>query len=248
MKGKIALITILLAILAFVTFLYLNRSYSRIYARVIVPDLSYNWTTPIELKNSNFQNTVKYAALGDSLSVGIGSIDYRNALPYIIASKLSQQMSVSLYNFAVMGATADAVRVMQLEKAIAVEPNYVTVFIGTNDVHKLDPVDTFESELDYIIKNLKERTKAKIIVFNVPLLGNNNLVWFPYNIFFDIQIRQYNQVISRVAQKYEVNLIDLYTPTKNDFANRKNFYSVDDFHPSGEGYQMWGTLVIPKDL
>ncbi|MCL5073547.1 MAG: SGNH/GDSL hydrolase family protein, partial [Actinobacteria bacterium] len=77
---------------------------------------------------------------------------------------------------------------------------------------------------------------------------DNNLVLFPYNIFFDIQIRQYNQVISKVAQKYEVNLIDLYTPTKNDFANRTNFYSVDDFHPSGEGYKMWGTLITSKDL
>lgn len=232
---------------AFFVFVYLNLTYSRIYNRYTVPDLSFYWTKPISFKNPTFQNTVKYVALGDSLSVGIGSDNPKKSLPYILAGKLARNMSVQLINLAVLGATADDITQFQLDRAIAEKPNYVTVFIGTNDVHALIPAVIFRDKLDYIIKNLASQTQAKIIIFNVPYLGSKSLILFPYNLFFDYKIRQYNTEIETIAKNNNVLLIDLYTPTK-EFEKQTNFYSVDSFHPSGEGYIMWGNLVLQKNL
>ncbi|MFA5933208.1 MAG: SGNH/GDSL hydrolase family protein [Microgenomates group bacterium] len=244
MTKKIILIMLLFLSLAF----YLNRSYSMIYNRNLVPDLTSFWMRPITFTNPNFQNSVKYVSVGDSLTVGIGTIDGKKTLPYIIASKLSENMSVILVNVAVKGATVKDVAISQLPVAIAEKPNYVTVFIGTNDVHSLISVSSFEAKMDYILNFLTTQTSAKVIVFNLPYLGSERLILFPYNLFFEYQTKQYNQALFRVARKYNVSLIDFYTPTKNQFSRQPNFYSVDSFHPSGEGYIMWGSLLNPKDF
>jgi len=244
MNKKLIVFVLFLSVIGF----YLNRTYSKIYSRSEITDLTEFWEKPILFKNTNFQTTVKYVAIGDSLSVGIGSSELAKTLPYEVATKISKQMSVSLVNLAVKGATVDSVIAYQLERAVAQKPNYITVFIGTNDLHFLKSPSKFESEMNYIIGFLTKNTQAKIIVLNIPYLGSDDLILFPYNVFFDYQVRQYNFAIARVCRTYNLTLIDLYTPTKTIFSKTPNFYSSDNFHPSGDGYLMWGTLINKIEL
>ncbi len=229
-------------------FFYLNRSYARIYDRDESRISNISWTYPITITNPSFQNKVKYVSIGDSLAMGIGSKDATKTLPFIVANKLSQRMSVTLVNIAVIGATSDEVLLDQLNNTITQKPDYITLFLGTNDIHNLIPSSKFEENMNYIIKMLANKTSAKIIVFNIPYLGLNNLILFPYNLLFDYQIKQYNRVLTRISEANKIILIDLYNPTKDNFSKQPNFYSNDNFHPSEEGYLLWGTLVDSEDF
>lgn len=239
---------IILFVLGIIFAIYLQQSYARIYNRVEPNIASLNWSMPIFFKNPTFQTSVKYAALGDSLSFGVGSNDMKKTLPYMFADKLSKQMSVTLYNFSISGATTNDVINNQLNKAAAQRPNYITLLIGTNDLHALTPSSIFEKNMKQIIDYLKNQTAAKIIIFNIPYLGSNSLVLFPYNGFLDYQINQYNNIIADLCKKNKITLIDLYTPTKNQFSKESFFYSSDNFHPSAEGYSLWGTLITAEDI
>lgn len=244
MNKRLIIIVILLLVLG----VYLNRSYSRIYDRDESNISGISWTDPVTLQNPNFQNTVKYVALGDSLTVGVGSKDIKKTLPFIIAGKISEHMSVTLVNLAVSGATAQDVIKNQLSKAVVQKPNYITLFIGTNDIHSLIAPSKFEAQMTNIIDFLEKNTSAKIIVFSIPYLGSENLILFPYNFLIDYRIKQYNKVLTDLSETYKFTLIDLYTPTKENFSKQTNFYSSDNFHPSEEGYLMWGSLVTLKEL
>lgn len=203
----------------------------------------------ITLSNPNSLQTITYVALGDSLSSGVGSNDYKKTITYIFANHLSEikKNSVNFYNFAFSGATTDDLINKQLEEAIKINPDYITLFIGTNDIHSLIPAKKFEENIKIILDNLSKKTKAKIIVFNLPYLGFNNLILPPYDIFFDIKIRQFNSILEKICLQKNLILVDLYTPTKNDFSKEANFYSADEFHPSEKGYLLWGSLIISNN-
>lgn len=241
---RLIIIVIVLSFLA----VYLQKSYARIYNRQEPNISALSWYSPINIKNSNFQNTVKYVAIGDSLTFGVGSNDMKKTLPYIFADKVSKQMSVTFVNLAVTGATTNNVIYNQLSETKLQKPNYVTIFIGINDLHSLTSPLTFKMNMDYIINFLKEQTQAKIIMFNIPYLGSNNLVLFPYNVLIDYQTNQYNKILKDISKQNNITLIDIYTPTKNNFSKQSNFYSSDNFHPSAQGYVLWGSLIGPEDF
>lgn len=228
--------------------IYLNRSYARIYNRNETNLIQINWPEQISFQNHNFQNSVKYVALGDSLTRGVGSNNINDTLIFIIAEKISQKMSVSLVNLAVSGATTDDLIKFQLEKAIKEQPSYVTLLIGINDIHNFSSSKNFQQNMNLILNRLTRETGAKIIVFNLPYLGSTNLILPPFSIYINYKTKQFNKIINNISLKYNVTLIDLYSPTKEVFDSKPNFYSSDEFHPQGVGYRLWGQLIDEQNI
>lgn len=239
---------LLLIIIAITSSIYLNWSYSRIYNRNETIPGNIPWPQQISFPNPNFQNYVKYVSLGDSLTTGVGSNNITNTLPYLFSQKLSQKMSVILVNLAVRGATTDNLIKSQLAPTIEKKPNYITILIGVNDIHNFTSTVKFQRNFEQIINDLSTKTPAKIIVFNIPYLGSSGLILPPYNIIFDYYTRRYNKIIATVCSKKNIMMIDLYTTTKEKFVKQTGFYSDDQFHPSGEGYQFWGQLIDGESL
>jgi lysophospholipase L1-like esterase len=78
-----------------------------------------------------------------------------------------------------------------IDDIVACNPDYVTILIGTNDVHStLDPINEktyikqwklpqvpdaawYRKNLEEVISTLKDLTKAKIAVFSLPTIGEN---------------------------------------------------------------------------
>lgn len=229
-------------ILILIIAVYLNRTYSRIYEHNEKFLLSPYKMTLINIPKLNSANKITYVSLGDSLSSGVGSNDYKKTLTYIFADNLSKKTSVDFINLALSGATTSDLINNQLSKAIKLNPDYITLFIGTNDIHNLIPAKKFEENIDIILEKLTKETKAKIIVFNLPYLGSEDLITAPYNILFDSKTREFNVILENICTGKNITLIDLYTPTK-EFSKKIDFYSEDGFHPSSEGYLLWGNLL-----
>ena len=75
-------------------------------------------------------------------------------------------------------------------------------------------------------------------------MGSKNLIKFPYNNIYHFQTLQYNKIINEVAKKHQIQTIDLYNPTNlKSEEDEKNFYSIDKFHPSEQGYLFWSQII-----
>jgi lysophospholipase L1-like esterase len=233
-------------IIAIAVFLYLNRSYAYIYNHID----NMNLTSPGTQQSYSFKNPslqadmIKYVALGDSLTAGVGSNDYQKTFPYLLAMKLMEKNDVTLTNLGGPGAKTKDVITDQIDKAAALNPDYLTLLIGTNDIHGLVSAKEFQTNFQTIIDQLTAKTKAKIIVINIPYLGAGNLILPPYDSYFDNKTKQFNQIIKKIADQKSLCYIDLYGQSKKSFAqNQKLYYSSDLFHPSAQGYQLWSEII-----
>lgn len=218
--------------------IYLYWSYGHFYNSLSQNRLypSSHQTMIVVGTNPSF-NTLKYAALGDSLTAGTGTADYKETFPYLVSQKLSSKQNIELYNFARAGDTSKDVFENQLPQVLSLKPDLVTLLIGTNDIHGLVPLSDFENNLDKIISAIKN-SGAKLYLLSIPYLGSDKIVYPPYNTILDSQTRKFNKIINNKSIKYNVNLIDLYSLKKTS-----DFYSRDEFHPSSKGYAVWAEII-----
>ncbi len=243
------LTAILLALLLALT-VYLNRSYAAFYDLIGQKHLGSPYTRntflieslPTDFKNDKL-TTVKYVALGDSLTAGVGSTNYKETYPYIAAKKLlSKSYEVTFENLGKPGAESSDVLNSQIPKAVLENPDYVSILVGINDIHNLKSITEYKRNMSQILETLKTKTHAKITVIDIPLLGYEN--WqFPYRDLLDLRTRQFNDALKNLPEIKNVNFIDLYTRSREQFLLDKNLYSSDLFHPNNQGYIFWGNLI-----
>jgi len=57
------------------------------------------------------------------------------------------------------------------------------------------------------------------------------------------QTQRFNQALARVAQMYDAQLVDLYTPSQQEIPQHPEQVSADNYHPSDAGYARWAELM-----
>lgn len=225
--------------------IYLNRAYSHIYSMIGDNHLA----PPTEQTIYQFSGEdqagpkLKIVTLGDSLMAGVGSSRFDTILGYRLADNLKSQASdITLVNLAQPGGTTRDVLQYQLTPAANHQPDNIYILIGVNDIHDFVTPTEFSQNYEKILDSLALQTKAQITVINIPFIGSNLLLYPPYNLYFDIQTQRYNQIIKKLAESKQIRYVDLYTKSKPYFRTTE-LYSVDQFHPSDEGYKLWGQLI-----
>lgn len=222
----------------------LRRLYTHIYGYRQGLDITTDIQTKYILKNGKGKKGIKYIALGDSLTYGFGASNYKGTFSYILSQKLLKKYKkVEVINLAVCGASVDNLLHKQLPQAIKQKPDFITVLIGTNDVHSFANIKKFKDSLENIISQLKKSTDAQILIINIPYLISAYMTFPPYNMFMDSRIKKFNRVIQETASLKTVKYFDLYIQTKDYFKKGSNLYSSDWFHPSSKGYILWGNLI-----
>ncbi|MFA5061729.1 MAG: SGNH/GDSL hydrolase family protein [Patescibacteria group bacterium] len=244
MKKYIAIVSVLVvACLG----LYLNRAYRHISVSIGEKNLA-NPTVhqTIVLPPATTTSTAKivYAALGDSLTVGVGATAEQKTYPYLVAKLLAQEknIQVTVANLGIPGATSADVLNQQVPQAAKLHPDMVILAVGINDMLNRVPTDVFEKNMVSIVNGLAGAA-THITVINIPYLGGSQAYWPPYRCYFDWQTRRYNNFLNKALANKNVAVIDLYTLTHEQAFNDKNYYSVDGFHPSDEGYQFWSNII-----
>ena len=187
----------------------------------------------------------KYVALGDSLSAGVGSDSAKTTLVYLYAVNLGDKnTSIDVVNIAWPGDETIDVLNNQVPETIKMKPDYVTLFIGINDIHEKRSTAEFKQNYQTILNELMSKTDAQITVINLPYLGANNLITFPFSTILDFRTKQFNAIIASLVQNNSrIRLIDLYSSSKKSLNTDNANYAKDLFHPSAQGYLLWAKTI-----
>ena len=177
------------------------------------------------------QRRLNYVALGASDSVGIGAgTPDQESWPAVLHRRLPS--GSRLVNLGVSGSLIQQALDQQLPVAIDSQPDLVTVWLAVNDYGARVPLPRYASDLDLLLKTLREQTGATVLVGNVPDLGQ-----LPVAARFDLRdIPRWNKAIEELTQRHGATLVDLRAAW-NEVAQHPEYISSDGFHPSTTGYQ-----------
>ncbi len=196
---------------------------------------------------------LRYVALGDSYTIGT-SVEGRERFPDQLAALLAEPAPPVIRlvgNLGVNGYTsADLIR-DELPALDALEPEFVTVLIGVNDVVQGVPAATYESNVVTILDALLARLPAdRIVAVAIP-----DYTVTPAGADYGDPRAQHdgivahNATMARLAAARGIAFVDIFDISLEAAADR-SLVAVDGLHPSGVQYTRWAERLAPvvRDL
>ena len=191
---------------------------------------------------------IRLAVLGDSSAAGYGVFRERDTPAARIAIGISDvaRRPVHVSNVAVVGAQSHQLPAQIDELGIA-HPDVAVIMIGANDVtHRVSPREATPYLADAVSR--LRAMGAEVVVGTCPDLGTIRPLAQPLRRVARHLSRRMakEQTIAAVAAGGRtVSLGDLLGP---QFAQRREFFSDDQFHPSAEGYKAAAATLLPSVL
>jgi acyl-CoA thioesterase I len=195
------------------------------------------------LAQANSTTPLSYIALGDSSGVGVGARD-GGYVAHLYNELSALRPGSRLLNLCGSGATSARVLAQQVPR-VPRDVGVVTLGVGVNDLHRRVPAEEFGERLEAIVRGLRTRTVAPIVVTNLPDLSLAPIVPLYLRPLVAYQVRAYNQVIAEIVARHRLTLVDAYTPSRRELPEHPEFFSEDGFHPSDAGYRFWASLMWP---
>jgi len=195
----------------------------------------------------------KVAALGDSSGVGIGSHDSAG-YPDRLAKWLVQQgFKVGLMNVAESGATATKVRARQVGAALRRPADLILLGVGTNDLWRMTPIESFGADLEAIGDKLAS-TGAPVLVANIIDLSLapigrmiESFLQIPRATFHE-RLAKMNARVAKMAADRRFELVDLHAVSVAELSSHPEYFGPDGFHGSAAGYERWSVALRPAAL
>ena len=153
----------------------------------------------------------RYVALGDSFTEGVGDADERfpNGLRGW-ADRVAEQLAVNnpdfrYANLAIRGRLLGPIIDEQLEPALALKPDLVTIYAGGNDMMrpKLD-IDAMVARYDSAIGQLTA-SGARVLMFTAYDTG-----WSAFFGKLRGRLAIYNELVREVADRHDATLVDFW--------------------------------------
>lgn len=187
---------------------------------------------------------IVYVALGDSTGSGVGARD--GGYVVRLFNRLVKRLPESrLSNLCVSGATTAEVVRGQLQRGVALNPDLVTVGVGINDIGHGLSLEQFSNNYEEILKTLREKTRAQIVVANIPDVSGAPQIPNSMRQQYQQEIIRFSQRLEEIAARHGVTVFDVYTITHEQLASHPEYFSEDGFHPSDAGYELWATQMWP---
>jgi lysophospholipase L1-like esterase len=189
---------------------------------------------------------ITLVVMGDSTAAGLGAGEPAQAYPQVIARRLaSDGYRVDLRVFGLSGARVKDALNEQLPKVIEVDPDYVFIAIGANDVTHLTPLGDLHSDMQEILRKLDELTEAETVIAGAPDM-RAPAFYEPLRSLAGWRGRQVADTIEEAGRDQGVAVVELAKETGPKFGtDPERFHSADDFHPSADGYRLWADAIYP---
>lgn len=178
-----------------------------------------------------------YVALGDSFTEGVGDpvegFARLGVVDHLAAALRRSNPDLRFTNLAQRGLGVSEIRQQQLEPALRLKPDLVSVVAGANDIMtgQFD-VTRWEEEFRTLYEALT-RASAAVISANVPEFAILRTLKEPLQARLKANIARGNAVIERLAAQYGVILVDAWAiSTQSD----REYWSADGVHLNARGY------------
>lgn len=140
-----------------------------------------------------------------------------------------------------LGLRGDTIQGMidRVEQVKMLNPEVVYLMAGINDVANstMDEFGSLYKKL--IIRIMKEIPRTRIIVQSLLPVNDKDFSISCTN----SQIKDYNEVISRIANLFNYNYIDLFSLFVED-GKLPQRVTIDGLHLKKEGYKQWYDLLV----
>jgi acyl-CoA thioesterase-1 len=190
---------------------------------------------------------LRFVALGDSYTIGT-SVEPHERFPDQLVAALGPDVpSLQLVaNLGVNGYTsADLIR-HELPALEDLEPGFVTVLIGVNDVVQGVPIETYEANVATILDALLAHLPAdRIVTVAIP-----DYTVTPAGADYGDPTRQHdgivanNAVMERLARARGIAYVDIFDLSLRA-ADDRTLVADDGLHASGAQYRLWVERIQP---
>jgi acyl-CoA thioesterase I len=188
---------------------------------------------------------VLYVALGDSTVEGVGATGPdRNYVGQLHGRLRTVYPNARVANLGKGGATSADVLRRQLDRAIELRPDLVTLSIGPNDITAGVAVATYEKNLVTILGRLRHETSAVTVVNLIPDLAvTPRFNRSRHREAVGKQTIVFNEALERTGRAHGAAMVNLYAASQREVPARPELISSDGYHPSDAGYARWAELV-----
>lgn len=188
---------------------------------------------------------VMYVALGDSTVEGVGATSSdRHYVGQLHERLRSVYPNARIANLGKGGATSADVLRRQLDRAIELRPDLVTLSIGPNDITTRVAVQTYEKNLETILGRLRHETTAVTIVNLIPDLAvTPRFNRSRHREAVGKQTIIFNEALERTGRAHGAEMVNLYVVSQREVPAKPELISTDGYHPSDAGYARWAELV-----
>ena len=207
-------------------------------------------TGPVTASPASSQDVpgvLRYVALGDSYTIGT-SVEPAERFPnQLVAALGPEQPTLQLVaNLGVNGYTSGDLIGDELPALEELEPEFVTVLIGVNDVVQGVSAETYESNVEAILDALLARLPAdRIVTVAVP-----DYTVTPAGADYGDPRQQHdgivanNAVMARLAGERGIAYVDTFDISERAAMDR-SLVAADGLHPSGAQYALWVERIAP---
>ncbi|MFE8698374.1 SGNH/GDSL hydrolase family protein [Cytobacillus sp. FJAT-53684] len=185
-----------------------------------------------------------FVAMGDSLTVGIGDeVEGIKLSSWVHTFAQLHSPPFLSTNLAKRGLLTKEVRMTQLEKALTLQADIVSLITGANDILKGRwNRNEYKDEMEHMIDALS-KTGATIIIGNMPDFTARLPVPAEQKQVLKEQLIEANEVIQLLSHEYIFHLIDFWnTPLAQD----PSIWSNDLIHPNSKGYQEIAAMIYDQ--
>jgi lysophospholipase L1-like esterase len=187
---------------------------------------------------------VRYVALGDSTGFGVGALPGDGGYPPRLARRLREAgREVELVNLSIPGARARDLAEAQLGAVAASAPTLVTVCVGANDADSSTTPAEFGASIDAILGELARIQGAAVVLCNVPDVSLTPKYGGDAAVAADVVAL--NAELAAVAARRGVPVADIYRVSREQLFGNPDLISIDGFHPSAAGYEVWAEAMFP---
>lgn len=184
----------------------------------------------------------RFVALGDSFTEGVGDPDptrpngLRGWADRVAEVLAAQSPDFGYANLAIRGRKLDGILAEQLEPAIALEPDLVTIYAGANDIlrPRVD-LDVLVERYDAALGKLTA-TGARVLVWTAFDPGGS-AIYRPVRGRFAL----YNELVREAAERHDATVVDFWR--LRDYRDWR-LWDLDRMHMSPAGHQRMATEVL----
>ncbi len=190
---------------------------------------------------------VRYVALGDSYTIGTG-VGREERWPDQLVERLAQtDVPIELIaNLGINGYTSADLIDAQLPQLAGLQPEFVSLLIGVNDVVQRVPTSEYRANVTRILAALlEELPRERIVVVATP-----DYTRTPRGADFGnpqaqrAGIAEVNRIMREETAARGMAFVDI-SSVADQAAADLDLVAGDQLHPSGKQYGLWVELVAP---